>query len=102
MTDDELDARVEVLSDADVRGIANNDLDTFHLRHYRTERLRTRMAEEILRLRAALAVEQERCAVVAETYGVVGWLEYKDMWTVTIVHDTQRIVARAIREAKKT
>lgn len=49
-------------------------------------------------LREGRVVEREQCARVAEAYGAVGWLVYKDQHTVTVVHDTQRIVARAIRE----
>lgn len=39
----------------------------------------------------------ERAAKVAETYGVIGWLVCKDQLTIAAVHDTQRIIARAIR-----
>lgn len=47
---------------------------------------------------AAVATEREACAKVAESYGVVGWLVCKDDLTIAAVHDTQRIVARAIRQ----
>ena len=59
MTDAEMDARVEALSDADLQDIAANGVVCkSRMHHYRPDALLKRLASEVLRLRADLRVAE--------------------------------------------